>query len=162
MASACAVRSRLTILKLCSQAQPWPVAAPAAVANHLCTSEMFPTAAFVSPAGCGDLSDQTDCACNVHAAGGHLLCHDDVIGNRRVSYIIYLTGGSQLEGASARTRGFTSCKGPHLISVDAVDLDANPSHFVLGWDLRLPQMCLRWLLMLAAPASHVHWRAGYI
>lgn len=44
--------------------------------------------------GCGDLSDQTDCACNVHAAGGHLLCHDDVIGNRRVSYIIYLTGGA--------------------------------------------------------------------
>ncbi|KAI3435904.1 hypothetical protein D9Q98_001962 [Chlorella vulgaris] len=41
--------------------------------------------------GCGELSDQTDCACNVHAAGGHLLCHDDVIGNRRVSYIVYLT-----------------------------------------------------------------------
>lgn len=45
--------------------------------------------------GCGDLSDQTDCACNVHAAGGHLLCHDDVIGNRRVSYIIYLTDPDQ-------------------------------------------------------------------
>ncbi len=43
-------------------------------------------------AGCGELSDQTDCACNVHAAGGHLLCHDDVIGNRKVSYIVYLTG----------------------------------------------------------------------
>jgi hypothetical protein len=45
-----------------------------------------------STPGCGELSDETDCACNVHAAGGHLLCHDDVIGNRRVSYIIYLTG----------------------------------------------------------------------
>jgi len=41
--------------------------------------------------GCGDLSDMTDCACNVHPVGGHLLCHDDVIGDRRVSYIIYLT-----------------------------------------------------------------------
>lgn len=41
--------------------------------------------------GCGDLSDQTDCACNVHPIGGHLLCHDDVIGDRRVSYIVYLT-----------------------------------------------------------------------
>lgn len=41
--------------------------------------------------GCGPLTDKTDCACNVHTEGGHLLCHDDVIGTRRVSYIIYLT-----------------------------------------------------------------------
>lgn len=41
--------------------------------------------------GCGDLSDKTDCACNIHPFGGHLLCHDDVIGDRRISYIIYLT-----------------------------------------------------------------------
>ncbi|KAF5842957.1 Oxoglutarate and iron-dependent oxygenase degradation C-term-domain-containing protein [Dunaliella salina] len=41
--------------------------------------------------GCGELSDRTDCSCNVYAKGGHLLCHDDVIGTRRVSYIIYLT-----------------------------------------------------------------------
>lgn len=47
---------------------------------------------FVSDVtGCGQLSDTTDCACNIHPAGGHLLCHDDVIGDRRVSYIIYLT-----------------------------------------------------------------------
>ncbi len=26
-----------------------------------------------------------------HVQGGHLLCHDDVIGTRRVSYIVYLT-----------------------------------------------------------------------
>ena len=30
--------------------------------------------------GCGDLSDKIDCSCNVYADGGHLLCHDDVIG----------------------------------------------------------------------------------
>jgi hypothetical protein len=41
--------------------------------------------------GCGPLSDRTDCSCNVYARGSHLLCHDDVIGTRRVSYIIYLT-----------------------------------------------------------------------
>ena len=47
---------------------------------------------FVSAVtGCGELSDTTDCACNIHPVGGHLLCHDDVIGDRRVSYIIYLT-----------------------------------------------------------------------
>lgn len=39
----------------------------------------------------GTLSDQVDCACNCHLAGCHLLCHDDVIGTRKISYIIYLT-----------------------------------------------------------------------
>ncbi|EFJ40470.1 hypothetical protein VOLCADRAFT_108132 [Volvox carteri f. nagariensis] len=48
--------------------------------------------AFVTTVtGCGELSPRTDCSCNVYAYGGHLLCHDDVIANRRVSYIIYLT-----------------------------------------------------------------------
>eukprot|EP00980_Cylindrotheca_fusiformis_P006726 scaffold1400_cov137-Cylindrotheca_fusiformis.AAC.4 len=37
------------------------------------------------------LVDKVDCACNCHAPGCHLLCHDDVIGTRKVSYIIYLT-----------------------------------------------------------------------
>lgn len=47
---------------------------------------------FVSSVtGCGTLSETTDCACNIHPIGGHLLTHDDVIGDRRVSYIIYLT-----------------------------------------------------------------------
>lgn len=32
-----------------------------------------------------------DCAANCHAKGCHLLCHDDVIGTRKISYIIYLT-----------------------------------------------------------------------
>jgi len=41
--------------------------------------------------GCGELSDQIDCATNLHTQGCHLLCHDDVIGTRKVSYIIYLT-----------------------------------------------------------------------
>lgn len=35
--------------------------------------------------GCGPLSERTDCSCNVYAHGGGLLCHDDVIGTRRVS-----------------------------------------------------------------------------
>lgn len=34
---------------------------------------------------------QVDCSCNVYSKGGHLLCHDDVIGTRCVSYILYLT-----------------------------------------------------------------------
>ena len=37
------------------------------------------------------LISQIDCACNCHAPGCHLLCHDDVIGTRKISYIIYLT-----------------------------------------------------------------------
>lgn len=39
----------------------------------------------------GTLIDHTDCAANCHAPGCHLLCHDDVIGTRKVSFIIYLT-----------------------------------------------------------------------
>ncbi|KAJ9669159.1 putative component of NuA3 histone acetyltransferase complex [Coniosporium apollinis] len=39
----------------------------------------------------GPLSGQkTDMAINVYTPGCHLLCHDDVIGSRRVSYILYL------------------------------------------------------------------------
>lgn len=37
---------------------------------------------------------QVDCAANCHAKGCHLLCHDDVIGTRAISYIIYLTDAS--------------------------------------------------------------------
>lgn len=43
------------------------------------------------------LTDQIDCACNCHAPGCHLLCHDDVIGTRKISYIIYLTEPDWLE-----------------------------------------------------------------
>ena len=42
--------------------------------------------------GSGPLSGRkTDMAINVYTPGCHLLCHDDVIGSRRVSYILYLT-----------------------------------------------------------------------
>jgi prolyl 3-hydroxylase /prolyl 3,4-dihydroxylase len=41
--------------------------------------------------GCGPLAPTTDCSANVYARGGHLLTHDDVIGSRRVSWILYLT-----------------------------------------------------------------------
>lgn len=42
--------------------------------------------------GSGPLSGKkTDMACNVYTGGCHLLCHDDVIGTRRISYILYLT-----------------------------------------------------------------------
>ncbi len=42
--------------------------------------------------GCPPLSaERIDCSVNAYAKGGHLLCHDDVIGTRLVSYIVYLT-----------------------------------------------------------------------
>jgi Rps23 Pro-64 3,4-dihydroxylase Tpa1-like proline 4-hydroxylase len=40
--------------------------------------------------GCGALCDKQDCSVNVYDTGGYLLCHDDVIGTRRLSYIVYL------------------------------------------------------------------------
>ncbi|KAK7422624.1 putative component of NuA3 histone acetyltransferase complex [Neonectria magnoliae] len=40
---------------------------------------------------CGPLSGRkTDIAINIYTPGCYLLCHDDVIGSRRVSYILYL------------------------------------------------------------------------
>ncbi|KAL6403282.1 hypothetical protein AUP68_12622 [Ilyonectria robusta] len=40
---------------------------------------------------CGPLSARkTDLAINIYTPGCYLLCHDDVIGSRRVSYILYL------------------------------------------------------------------------
>ena len=41
--------------------------------------------------GCPPLTAQQDCSCNAYRRGGHLLCHDDVIGTRCVSYVIYLS-----------------------------------------------------------------------
>lgn len=41
--------------------------------------------------GCQPLTDRTDCSSNLYAQGCHLLCHDDVIGTRCISFIIYLT-----------------------------------------------------------------------
>lgn len=61
---------------------------------------------IVQATGCGSLDGAVDCSCNIYTAGCHLLCHDDVIGTRRISYIIYLsepdevwtdTDGGQLE-----------------------------------------------------------------
>ncbi|KAF2498256.1 hypothetical protein BU16DRAFT_455559 [Lophium mytilinum] len=46
---------------------------------------------IASVAGSGPLSGvKTDMAVNVYTPGCHLLCHDDVIGSRRVSWILYL------------------------------------------------------------------------
>lgn len=41
--------------------------------------------------GCPPLTDKTDLSCNTYKRGGHLLCHDDVIGTRCVSFILYLS-----------------------------------------------------------------------
>ena len=39
---------------------------------------------------CRPLVPRQDLSCNMYRKGGHLLCHDDVIGTRCVSYILYL------------------------------------------------------------------------
>lgn len=45
---------------------------------------------------CGELTDRVDCSMNAYSNGGHLLCHDDVIGTRKVSYIIYFSDPDEL------------------------------------------------------------------
>jgi prolyl 3-hydroxylase /prolyl 3,4-dihydroxylase len=45
---------------------------------------------FVSKVtGCPELTDRVDMAASAYSDGCHLLCHDDVIGTRAVSFIIY-------------------------------------------------------------------------
>jgi hypothetical protein len=52
--------------------------------HHTFTLRFTPLQAFVREVtGCGELADKTDCSCNIYTRGGHLLCHDDVIGTRR-------------------------------------------------------------------------------
>jgi len=40
---------------------------------------------------CGALSERIDMSANAYTQGGHLLCHDDVIGTRRVAFIAYFS-----------------------------------------------------------------------
>ncbi len=66
--------------------------------------------------GSGPLSGRkTDMAINVYTPGCYLLCHDDVIGSRKVSYILYLTDPDtpwQREwGGALRLFPVTECKG---------------------------------------------------
>ncbi|EWM29358.1 hsp90 chloroplast targeted [Nannochloropsis gaditana] len=49
--------------------------------------------------GCRPLTDRTDCSSNLYTQGCHLLCHDDVIGTRCISFIIYLTDPDETWGA---------------------------------------------------------------
>lgn len=73
----------------------------------------------------GELSDRLDLSSQVYPKGSHLLCHDDVIGTRKVSFIYYLTdpdedwlsseGGAlelypQAEGSPAGTPSSTPTK----------------------------------------------------
>jgi Rps23 Pro-64 3,4-dihydroxylase Tpa1-like proline 4-hydroxylase len=52
--------------------------------------------------GCGKLSSRVDCAANIYSNGSHLLCHDDVITTRKLSYIIYLSKTPEEEHELAR------------------------------------------------------------
>ena len=40
---------------------------------------------------CPELTSRVDMAASAYASGCHLLCHDDVIGTRAVSFVLYLS-----------------------------------------------------------------------
>jgi len=71
--------------------------------------------------GCPPLTDEVDCSCNIYPMSGHLLCHDDVIGSRCVSYIIYLTDPdtpwTEADGGSLELYQLGADKGEHTASV---------------------------------------------
>lgn len=70
----------------------------AAVADLLCLRDTLYSAHFRALVqrltGCGPLNERVDCAANVYSRGCQLLCHDDCISKRRVSYILYLSDGA--------------------------------------------------------------------
>jgi prolyl 3-hydroxylase /prolyl 3,4-dihydroxylase len=71
------------------------------------------------------LTEQVDCAFNCHAPGCHLLCHDDVIGTRKVSYILYLTDPSVSSPWTAADGGALELYGPATASSVATESDDN-------------------------------------
>jgi len=53
--------------------------------------------AFISEvAQCGPLTDRVDLAASTYTDGCHLLCHDDVIGTRKISFILYFSDNSEV------------------------------------------------------------------
>ena len=64
-----------------------------------------------------------DCAANCHAKGCHLLCHDDVIGTRKISYILYLTDPAPV---------WTDADGGRLELYEALPDEGDPSRCVPG------------------------------
>jgi Rps23 Pro-64 3,4-dihydroxylase Tpa1-like proline 4-hydroxylase len=52
-------------------------------------------AAIESLTGCDTLNARVDCAANVYGRSCQLLCHDDSISTRRISYILYVSDGDE-------------------------------------------------------------------
>lgn len=88
--------------------------------------------------GCGELTDRVDCSCNAYAHGCHLLCHDDVIGTRRISYIIYLTDPD--EPWTASDGGAVELY--PLIESSAVSADGKNGKDKQGIPTSVPTKCL--------------------
>ena len=62
--------------------------------------------------GCGAIDpDKMDLSANVYAKGGHLLCHDDVIGSRLVSFVLRVRRAERprtsRDAAAAARRGYS-------------------------------------------------------
>ena len=82
--------------------------------------------------GAGPLSGRkTDMAINIYKPGCHLLCHDDVIGSRRVSYILYLTDPDNpwqaAWGGALRLYPTNSCKNSKRERIRVPDPDFTAS-----------------------------------
>ncbi|KAF3906277.1 hypothetical protein ABW20_dc0102865 [Dactylellina cionopaga] len=86
---------------------------------------------------CGKLSgSKVDMAINVYTKGCHLLCHDDVIGTRCVSYILYLTDPDdpwQPEWGGGLRLYPTNPPGKSFHDVEEVFVDGKARMAISGW-----------------------------
>ena len=86
----------------------------------------------------GTLIDKIDCACNCHAPGCHLLCHDDVIGTRKISYIIYLTEqdwDGPTEGGALELYGPQNDKATTSTTTSEAECESTPIPVSRAWPI---------------------------
>ncbi|KAL7573779.1 hypothetical protein ACA910_007808 [Epithemia clementina (nom. ined.)] len=65
------------------------------------------------------LTEQVDGALNCHTTGCHLLCHDDVIGTRKISYILYLTDPDWTAEEGGALELYDRCNDPDMTNASA-------------------------------------------
>lgn len=102
--------------------------------------------------GCGRLSDRVDCAANLYTSGSHLLCHDDVITTRKLSYIIYLSlPPMELQREREKLVGVQGKNNSNITDANVTDSNSREMNSYSTTDTLDP----------SDPSSSRHWSLSY-